>query len=161
MAKKPKETPKKKFTITRAAYHHIPSMLGLAHEAIEESDGLYPPLQFPHVVHYFTDRISRGQVFLMWDDVALIGTAILSLHNWPWNLEATFFQNDHFYIKKEHRGSSCAADFLRVLQARADQDDVPLIMMTTSGSHDRPMTGFMEKNGGKRLGDNFIFNYQE
>ena len=101
-----------KYEIRRANQFDLPALEILLAKGIEESKGLLPPYDWPHVYHAAINQIQAGLIFVAGavDEEAkrekVVGVLVLDAQHFSWSPKAGVIRSVHFYVLPEERGKT-------------------------------------------------------
>jgi predicted N-acetyltransferase YhbS len=128
-------------------------------EAWPQTDIPLPPPEMPYVVQYAMDLVQLGLVHVAEIEGEVIGCVILNTRSWPWNRQALFLENEHFWVEKRFRKGGTAAKLIDAAKQTATAMKLPLRLCFTSDGHDADLKDrWMRMQGFKYQGGNFFFH---
>lgn len=142
--------------VREAAYEDVFQIRDAIEAARGLSDIALPPVEYPWAVQYTLDLIRDRLVFVAAVDREVVGVIIGAVCHWPWNRDAKFIENIHFWVAAKHRKGGTGVKLLRALKARAQELQMPLsIRVTFSDGAADTKDRFLRMQGFKYIGGTF------
>jgi len=146
--------------IRQARIEDSVGILQTLQEALAHAPPWYPPPELPYALQYIMDLIAQDLVTVaVSPDDVVVGVIVLDWTHMPWNRQARYLYNQHFWVEPLWRQHRTAARLLGAAKATAKSLCVPLMLETSMEDAD---TGkkerFIEKNGFRGIGGKFFFD---
>ena len=143
--------------IRPARYDDIIDVEACLVRAREEMDFDIPEHEVPFALHNLLHQVEAGFLIVAEDAGYIVGVIALVPHHHPWNRTQKFLVNEHFFVDPDYRKGGTAKHLLDAAKVRADELNMPLRIDLIGGGDRQAKDRFMELNGFRFLGGQFLY----
>jgi GNAT superfamily N-acetyltransferase len=119
------------------------------------------PVKYPTydgaATHWVSNVLTNGYCLVAETDNKLVGICGFLLSKFPWNSSFLILNNEWFFVEEAYRKYGIAKKMLEKAKDYSDTSNVPLLMGINNGELIKEKDKFLEINGVKYVGGNFIY----